>query len=181
MDDCHFGYKQLFLLLKKHFSGPSMRPVFFFTIFLRLKIWRNLSKILAKLVDIYSRKNKSQFIYLSKNCKFLPGKKKKTAWDKEKEIKGYNDLHSHPVCQTARKKYFLRLAFLLHNHILCMQQLNFCVFSQKVWMGWWLSRGFNGFFFVVFLPLAFAIPKIILVPLPHPFPPTPHSRSNDGK
>ncbi len=35
----------------------------FFTIFLRLKIWQNLSKILAKLVEIYSRKNKSQFIY----------------------------------------------------------------------------------------------------------------------
>jgi hypothetical protein len=134
--------------IKKHTSQVPTWDRCFFTIFLRLKIWWNLSKILAKLVEIYGRKKKP--IYLSKNSEILPEKEKEnTAWDKEKEIKGYNDLHSHPVCRTARKKYFLRLAFLLHNHILCMQ-LNFCVFSQKVSMGWWLSRGFNAFFFVVF-------------------------------
>jgi len=40
--------------IKKHTSQVPTWDWCFFTIFLRLKIWQNLSKILAKLVEIYS-------------------------------------------------------------------------------------------------------------------------------
>jgi hypothetical protein len=77
-----------------------------------LKIWRNLSKILAKLVEIYSRKKKSQLIYLSKNSKILPWekkKKKKSGMIQRKRCKGVQCFSFPPSLSNCTEEIFFEI------------------------------------------------------------------------